>query len=66
MWPFRRKRDPMPTSEATLARKKAERDLAETRAETEKYRQLGERLREIREHNHLAEAFARSLRGRES
>jgi hypothetical protein len=56
------RRNPGP-SEATRAREKAERDLDAVRAETPMYRALGERLREIREKNHLAEAVAATFRG---
>ena len=50
-------------SEATQAREKAERDLEAVRAQTPMYRALGERLRQIREQNHLAEAVAQTFRG---
>lgn len=39
------------------AREKAEESLAATRQETKKYEALARDLREIRERNHLAEAF---------
>lgn len=50
-------------SEATQSRKKAERALEETRAETSEYRALGESLRELREANHFAIAIKASFRG---
>lgn len=50
-------------SEATRARKAAERALEETRAETPQYRALGESLRELREANHFALAIRASFRG---
>lgn len=57
---WRRERGP---SEATLARQQAERDLEKTRAETDEYRALGERLRHQREANHFAAAIAATIRG---
>lgn len=60
----RRRRLPAPDLQAaTQARKKAERDLAATRAETPFYQALGDSLRIIRENNNLADAFHRSFRG---
>lgn len=50
-------------SQATVAREKAERDLARVKAETPKYRELGEALRELRERNHFAELIASTFRG---
>lgn len=50
-------------SEATRARKAAEQALEQTRAQTPKYRALGESLRELREANHFAAAIAASIRG---
>lgn len=44
-------------SEATLARMRAERALAQTRAQTPFYRALGARLRVLQERNHIAENF---------
>ncbi|HJR90229.1 MAG TPA: hypothetical protein VJ782_08760 [Aeromicrobium sp.] len=50
-------------SEATQARKRAERELERTRAQTPMYRDLGERIRELRKHNHLAEGLRALLLG---
>lgn len=58
---FRRKGSP--PSEATLARKQAERDLAQVRSETPRYRALGRSLAEMVEENHLAAALTSALRG---
>lgn len=44
-------------SEATMARIQAEADLARTKAQTPIYRALGASLREMRERNHIREAF---------
>jgi hypothetical protein len=60
MW-LRHKADP--PSEATVARLKAERELAKTRAETPIYRALGESMRELRERNNFAAAIETSFRG---
>lgn len=59
---WRRPRDPAP-SEATRARKKAERDLEATKAETPKYAALARSLIEIQQVNHLGQNAARVLRG---
>lgn len=47
---------------AKRAREQAERELAETRAQTPKYQALGRSLREMRERNHLGEALTHSFR----
>jgi len=52
-----------PDSEATKARKRAERALEQTRAETPTYQALGDSLRELREANHFAAAIAATIRG---
>lgn len=52
-----------PTSEATRARQRAERDLLATRAKTPMYRDLAASLREIRERNNFAAAIETSFRG---
>lgn len=57
---FRRDREP---SEAERARQKAERDLIRTIEETPAFRDLGERLRVLRQHNHFAEAISATFRG---
>lgn len=57
-------RRPITETGGTQARKQAERDLEQTRAETEKYATLAEDLREIRQRNHLAIAFIHAARGR--
>lgn len=58
-FPLNRKtREP---SEATAARIRAEVDLEHTKAQTPKYRALGDSLRELRERNHLAESFERAF-----
>lgn len=44
-------------SEATEARLQAEAALRKVRAQTPRYRALSDSLRELRENNHLAEAF---------
>lgn len=54
--------DPIP-SEATRARRKAERDLEATKAETPKIRELAQALIEIQKVNHLGATAARVLRG---
>lgn len=61
-WKFWRRR-PKPPSEATQARIKAERDLAKTKAETPRIRELALSLIEIQQSNHLGHAAARVLRG---
>lgn len=54
--PWRReKRKQVP--ESTLSRQRAEADLERTREETAYYAALGERLKELREANHLTELF---------
>lgn len=58
---FRRKR--VAPSAATRSRLQAERDLEEMRAEAQKYRDLGNRLRDIRQNNHIAEALNHAFRG---
>jgi hypothetical protein len=57
---WRRNKEP---SAAERARIKAERDLAATRAETPKYRDLARSFIEIREVNHLGQTAAQVLRG---
>ena len=52
-----------PPSEATKAREKAERDLAEIRAETPHYRALGRAWREAVEENHIGQALTEAFRG---
>lgn len=44
-------------SEATIARIQAEVALEITKAQTPRYRALGDSLRELRERNHLAQSF---------
>ena len=58
---FRHGRDAV--AEATASRIRAEANLQAIRAETPKYRALGEALRAIREHNHLGESIEASFRG---
>lgn len=64
---FRRKHEEPPSrvkpSEATRARIQAERDLEQTRAEAQHYRDLGKRLRDICRENHIAEALNHAFRG---
>ena len=60
MFPRRRRKIRQP-SEATIARIRAEVDLAHAKSETPKYRALGDSLRELRERNHLADAFERAI-----
>lgn len=48
---------PASPSEATTARIRAEVDLEHVRAQTPRYRALSDSLRELREHNHLAQSF---------
>jgi hypothetical protein len=55
---------PRPRAEATRARQEAEEHLAETRAQTPRYRALAETLRAIRERNHLAEGIEAALQTR--
>ena len=63
-WPWTR-RKPSADTGGKRAREAAERSLAQTRSETEKYAELGRDLREIRARNHLALAFIEAARGRE-
>lgn len=56
------RRDRLP-SEAERARDKAEHDLAQTRAETPKYRALGNALRDRIDENNLGRALTESFRG---
>lgn len=51
-------------SEATTARIRAERDLEQIKAQTHVYRELGQRMRQIRERNHLAELFEHAMKGK--
>lgn len=60
-WPLRRKEGP---SEATLARITAEHSYRRTQAETPRYRELADALRDLRERNHLAEAINKTFRKR--
>lgn len=46
------------------ARERAERDLEATRAQTPGFRELARELHEIRQTNHLADAFMRAAGGR--
>jgi hypothetical protein len=57
---WRRRRDL--TTGGQEARERAERELAQTRAETPKYAQLARDNRRIRERNGLAEAFLNAAR----
>ena len=50
-----RKRSQSRESEATRARRAAERDLERVRSETPEYADLGSRLKKLREQNHLTE-----------
>lgn len=59
---FGRRRE-RPT-EATRAREQAERDLERIKAQTHTYRELGQRMRQIRERNHLAELFEHAMKGK--
>lgn len=52
-----------PQSEATASRLHAEKRLMEARAQTPKYRELAESLRELRERNNFAAAIETSFRG---
>lgn len=60
---FKRRHQPTPAhtthqpSEATVARIRAQAELEHTKAQTPRYRALGDSLRELRERNHFAEAF---------
>lgn len=63
-WPWRRRADARPRSEATEARERAEQELDRTVEETKRYEALGESLREIRERNHLSDAFLELIHGR--
>lgn len=58
-----RRRTHHPPSEGTKARKRAEKDLVETKAETVRYRALAESLREIRQRNHFADSITATFRG---
>lgn len=59
---FFRRRDTRP-SEATVARKKAERDLEEIRAETPRYRALGRMSAAVRDENNLGRHLTEAFRG---
>lgn len=50
------------TTEGTLARIKAERELAETVAQTPYYEGLGRELRALRERNHIADRIRATIR----
>lgn len=50
-----RKRPQGRESEATQARRAAERDLERVKSETPEYADLGSRLKKLREQNHLTE-----------
>lgn len=52
-----RKRSDVGDTGGKEAREQAEKDYAETVAETERVKELARDLLEIRENNHLAEAF---------
>lgn len=52
-----RRKDVRPPGEATASRERAERELAEARAETPKYVELGRSLRHIERENGLTEAM---------
>lgn len=52
-----------PTPEARNARKRAEVALRVAKAQTPTFDRIAADLREIREKNHLAEAFEHALRG---
>ena len=54
--PFRR------NDEAARSRRKAERDLAKTRAETPTIQALGRALTQMVDDNHLSEALTRAFR----
>lgn len=58
-----RRQQPPDLIEATKARQKAERDLAETKAETPWYEALAERHREIQRVNHLGLSAVKAIRG---
>ena len=60
MWFKRRKTEP---SEATLARKKAERDLERVMDETPKYQALGRALSQVVEENNLGRHLTEAFRG---
>lgn len=60
---FRRRNTRYVSTEGTLARIKAERELAQTVAQTPYYEGLGRDLRTLRERNHIAEKIRMSLRG---
>lgn len=57
IWPWRKRADVRPRTEATEARERAEQALDRTVEETSHYEALGDSLREIRERNHLSDAF---------
>lgn len=59
-----RHRKSRPSDEALAAHERAKDALARAHEQAPKVRALGDRLREIQEHNHLAEAFEHALRGR--
>lgn len=48
--------------EASAARHRAEEALERARSQTPMYRDLAEQLREVRERNHLAEAFEHTFK----
>lgn len=60
MWPWHRR---TPPTEATGARRRAEKQLEQIKAETPKYQAFGDRLRQLREHNNFATAIEQSFRG---
>lgn len=63
IWLRRKRRNQRQLHEAALSRRRAEEDLARTRAETPKYKALAESLRELREANNFAAAIETSFRG---
>lgn len=54
---------PGPSIEAVEAHERAKYDLARVSAQSVGIRALGDRLRQVQERNHLAEAFEHALRG---
>jgi hypothetical protein len=60
LWP---RKSEGPTPEARNARKRAEAALKVAKAQTPTLDRIAADLREIREKNHLAEAFEHALRG---
>ena len=52
-----------PSTEAIEAHERAKEDLARVGAQTPGFRALGDRLRQIQQENHLAEAWAHNLKG---